>query len=283
MTRVPSSARALAVCLVVAACAAPPAPVPERHRLRVLSANVGNLDGVNHGPCPDQPYEGALCSLTQERSIRARIDALAPDVAVLVEVFDARRCEGAHHDCLAVRSSRVAVRECPPGGTCVPGLDTPAQPAECEGVGTISSVSRAHATIDGRAVTLVVMHPLNASSAQTDRCRAAQDRQGFEVLADGPTLLAGDFNFDPYRLADLWLTGPYWQTQVGEGRRFRAHSLGEEQLPTQTWLDLATLDYVLTDFAHGSCEVLGVTAGTRRLDEPERTMDHRALSCALEW
>jgi hypothetical protein len=293
---------------------------PPAHRLALLEANVGNLPDSTGESCPGEPYEGGICSREQIRVIRARIDALDPDVAILVEVPDLTLCAGhtdgasdftctgwtadqpqtlrrlvgdgytilcdgiAHYDCIAVRST-LPVAECPAGGTCIGQADTPAWPASCaHGVGTISSVSRVHVTLPDGPLLAVIMHPLNASTPETDPCRADEDAQAFDVLAQGGrALLAGDWNFDPYRLPTLWRSGPLFFEHVGEGKRFHANSVDDEANPTPTWVGLATLDYVVTDFAQGGCTVLGETPGTERLDAPVDRMDHRALTCDLAW
>ena len=46
-------------------------------------------------------------------------------------------------------------------------------------------------------------------------------------------------------------------------------------------VDMATLDYVLSDFLQGSCTILGETGDSERLDGALATMDHRGLVCDL--
>lgn len=310
--------RTALIFVTVAACgASEPATTPRPPiLLKVLSANVGNLDEVTGGPCPARPYRGALCSRALERQIRARIDAEAPDVVALMEVLDADLCATAtstnpdfictdaatripyhsvqrmvgpdftivcdaiaHYDCLAVRTSRIAIEACAAGEVCMGGAETPDHPPECATNGSITSVSGVRAKLDGRPLNIVLAHPLNAVSVDDDRCRFAQYRQAFsELPSDGATLIAGDMNNDPYR-DDFFESGRYWHSKVGAGQRFGAHSVTESP-PVPTWGGALTLDYVLSDFADGTCRVLD---GTDRIDGVLGRTDHRALVCNLSW
>jgi hypothetical protein len=63
--------------------------------LRVLHANIGNLDEESHifGACPPgEPYRGGLCSLAQEQVLAKHIAAHRPNIVTLVEVVSAREC-----------------------------------------------------------------------------------------------------------------------------------------------------------------------------------------------
>jgi hypothetical protein len=188
-----------------------------------------------------------------------------------------------HFSCVAVRVGRVAIEECPEASLCLGGSETPPHPEECDVLGGHTSVSRVSASFAGRALNIVAAHPDNALSLQDDPCRFAQYRQVFEGLVDDrPAIVAGDFNLDPYRYPELFPSGIYWREHVGEGQRFQAHNaVGNRPVPT--FLGVATLDYVLSDFAEGECVVLGATPGTERIDEPLNTMDHRAVVCTLVW
>lgn len=288
--------------------------------LRVVEANVGNLDEATGGPCPAAPYHGTPCSMGAERALAAGLAQLNADVVVLLEVLDADlcppsswdggpdlACSGApfrspyqqverlvgpgyvatcdglgHYDCVAVRADAVRINECD-GGTCMGASFTPPQPDACQGVGSISSVSSVHAVVDGRELTVVVAHPLNATSLQTDPCRLAQLEQALEQLpGPGAALIAGDMNIDPYRLWEVFPSANRWHDFVGQGRRFTAHNLDADP-PTPTWGTFATLDYVLTDEMQGSCVVLGNSPGTAPLEGMPTFTDHRALSCTLSW
>jgi hypothetical protein len=291
--------------------------------LSILLANTGNLDEASGGPCPAAPYHGSTCSRTQEAELSATIAALAPDIAVLLEVFDMRDCEtddwvgavdrvctdadttapyqsarrllgdaytiscdaNAHRSCVGARTNRLTMANCEAGALCMAGSTTGDHPIACAGQGAFTSVSRVDlrwAATD-TPFALIAAHPLNATDATGDACRLAQYEQAFSTLpGDTHSLIAGDMNMDPYRFPDLFPSAEYWHTQIGEGARFFAHSV-DESPPTPTWMGLATLDYVLSDFLEGSCTVL---EGDVRLDPVGQSLDHRAVLCAaltLDW
>ncbi len=285
--------------------------------LRVLTANVGHLGELTGVDCPSDPYDGALCSVEVEGAIASALSRLAPDVAFLQEVLDADlcsqdtgadpdlpctgaagrdpyhqvqrllgtgyaiACDGiAHYDCVAVRTGVLETSHCAPGEVCMGGAETPPHPPACDGLGGITSVSAIDATWAGGDLRLVSVHPLNSSQTSTDPCRLAQYEQAFEDLADsGPTLLAGDFNYDPIH-GSGFPSGDYWLTQVGEGLRYTAHN-AQDPDPLPTWLGLGLLDFVISDVFEGGCQVLGESEGTERLDAPHTPMDHRAVVCDL--
>lgn len=270
-----------------------PAPAPD---LLVLVANVGNLDMLEGGPCADWPARGALCTKAHEDAVAEQVRAIRPDVAVLMEVLDPSRCEDGlevcggeasvrrlvgdgytilcdaigGYDCLAVRDD-IPVDGCGRGERCV--AETPPQPDACVGIGDFSSVSRARLVVRGRDLDVVVMHPYQAVNDDEDRCRAAQVQQAFDLAGEGAALLAGDVNYDPYRLGAWFGTGEVWARHVGRGRRFAHHGAGRP-LPETTWLGALTMDHVVSDGLLGTCRVrdLGVEG-----------LDHRALVCPLRW
>ncbi len=290
--------------------------------LTVLSANVGTLDEVFDGPCPSVPYHGSLCSMEVEAVIRARIDAERPDVAVLMEVLDADHCaedswEGdpdlpctgaperepyqqirrivgddytitcdgiAHYDCIAVRADRIEIDPCPAGELCMGLSETPDHPVECGGLGGITSVSKVDARLGELAFSVVAAHPLNAIDHEGDACRLAQYRQAFEELpGDGLAIVAGDMNYDPYRFPDVFASGPYWHSMVGDEARYTAHSVTEDP-PVPTWSEIVTLDYITSDFLDGhDCVVWGESPETEPIDGDLERADHRAVWCEFAW
>ncbi len=289
--------------------------------LRVLTANVGNLDEAEKTTCPTY-HKGSQCELSTEKVIAANIARHAPDVVVLGEVWDTDRCKGkaeknagfvchapnklspvqqarrylgpgytivcdgiAHFDCIGARTSRVTMDPalCAAGKLCLGKSKTPAHPGPCAGIGTITSVSSAGVTVDGLSFTVINGHPLNAINTKGDACRLAQYKQIFEQLAAGKrNLIMGDFNGDPIRFPSVFPSFVYWNTMVGPGKRFRYHSgPAEATPPPPTWMSSVTLDYVLSDFAGGTCHTLGKTADKDRLDHPTYRMDHLGIVCDL--
>ena len=162
--------------------------------------------------------------------------------------------------------------------------DTPDHPPECDGLGGITSVSAVDATADGLAFSVVASHPLNAIDHEGDACRLAQYRQAFEELpGEGAALVAGDMNYDPYRFPDVFASGPYWHSMVGESRRYTAHSVTEDP-PVPTWSEVVTLDYITSDFLAGrECVVWGESPYTEPIDGDLARADHRAVWCSFSW
>jgi hypothetical protein len=289
--------------------------------LNVLSVNVGNLDEVVDKTCGVAPYQGGLCSFAQEEIIAANLARLRPDIAFLTELVDSGRCEpdswegdtdlictgapdrdpkeqvrrlvgddytiscaSTHATCVAVLSERVTLHGCAAGELCLDGNDTAPHPDACGTMGSRTSVSRIDTTVDDVSFALIPVHALNALNQDEDPCRLAQFNLALEdVSISADALIAGDWNMDPYRAPDAFPSGIYWHTQVGPEARFTAHNVpGDGSTPTPTWATAATLDFVLSDFLQGECDVLGETEGTTRIDgEDLATMDHRAVWCAL--
>ena len=289
--------------------------------VRVLTANVGNLDEAEKTTCPAY-HKGSQCELSLEKIIAGNIARHAPDIVVLNEVWDSNLCKGvseknagfvchapdklspaqqarrylgpgytivcdgiAHFDCIGVKTKRVTLdpKLCPAGGLCLGKAETPAHPAACKGMGSITSVSSAGVIVDGLTFTVVNGHPKNAYNNAQDPCRHAQYKQMFETLAAGKrNLLMGDMNGDAIRFPTGFPSFVYWNTQVGAGKRFRYHSgPAEATPPPPTWMNSVTLDYVLSDFAQGVCNTLGKKADKDRLDHPKYRMDHLGIVCNL--
>jgi hypothetical protein len=289
----------------------PPGPLA----LTLLSANVGNafLD------CQDG-YLFKLCEIEVEDALIANIAAHDPDVVIFQEIlppgscdaFDetnaerichpdheaekvpqARRLVGEgytvacdannHYECIALRTGMGTIEGCESGAFCLSGADTPPNPEGCDAGFSVSAVKVE--LEDGRAFTLVNGHP--QSGFEYD-CRAQELElifgQGDDpgLVGEGPALVAGDFNLDPYEHDDVSID--VWEQHVGEGKRFRYHSGPAEREPPYHTVDEVlfhlTLDHVASDFAVGSCKTLGMAEGTERLDGGGGT-DHRALLCAL--
>jgi len=287
--------------------------------VRVLLANVGNLDEGAETGCPST-YRGALCSYAEEAAIADRITELEPDILILEEVFDHGRCPqqteendvdllctgevpdseapysiqrlvgsgytivcdaDSHFSCLAVREDWTIEQCAASEGFCYEDADTAPIPEECGDRASLTTVSRAKIQSEHGDFGVIFAHPLNGT-ATDDACRLAQYEQAFETMAvDEQVLIAGDMNNDPYRFPDLFPSSVYWHEHVGETKRFQAHSV-DGSPPTPTWLDTMTLDYILSDFlAGGSCDIIGV--GSNPLDYPYNRMDHRGVSCTFDW
>jgi hypothetical protein len=290
------------------------APRPAGYALSFLTANIGNtlLD------CEDYAYN--LCEVDVEARIREQIAALRPDVVALQEVLadwqcddideddrnrtchaDARSdepsqvrrllgpdydvtCDGRNgYECYGVHTAFGAIDECA-SGDCV--AQTPDVVDDCDPGFSVSAVDVTVAggdtgergASDDARFTLVNGHP--ASGWETE-CRAAQMEQAF-ALADGPALIGGDMNLDPWRDVDESVL--VWDEHVGEGRRFHYLSGPAEATPPRptnvSVIGESVLDHVVSDAFVGDCSTLGEAPGTTRLDGGAG-MDHRAIFCAL--
>lgn len=298
--------RALAAALLLLALTHA-TPFPPAPALRVLSANVGNMDMLDDGPCAEWPARGALCVSADERAVTANVRRHDADVIALFEVIDPERCAttddpahvcGPHpgedvasvrrivgegytilcdgvggYDCLAVRSAALTVDGCAPNGRCVAA--TPPQPAACVGQADYSSVFAVDSTWNGRAIRWVVAHPYQAITDEEDVCRDAQLRQALiELPGDGDTVIVGDLNIDPHRLWPFYESPATWFAAVGRGKRFRQLH-GGVWWPPPTWNGVLALDHLAVDGLSGGC-----TVGAA-LDDGAGRLDHRPLVCLL--
>lgn len=298
----------VALAFVTAACPAE----PERVAFTFLQANVGN----SFLSC-DEPYLYKLCEQDVETALRDSIAALAPDVVALQEVLPDGFCDTlpepeddprfvCHPDNQSAEPSQARRLLGPDydilcddrrGFECVaarPGvLEGPYQVAppvasdDAETCDPSFSVGAVHVTLPGAAgFTLVNGHP---QSAFIGVCRDKQVQQVFadDGLAQGDTLLSGDWNLDPYRAGDDPSVDT-WVQWVGpdDTTRFRYHSgVAERQPPyaTNVVAGIASvLDHVASTALQGTCTTLGEAPDTTRLDQGVGAgCDHRALWCAL--
>lgn len=209
-------------------------------------------------------------------------------------------------DCLAVRDGRVSIEEAA-GGFALNGLETAPALSGCDAGFTINAADVTSSPA-GAPFRIVFAHPDSAfsSGAAGVECRRRELEQAFALAGEGPAILLGDINLDPYAGG-----GPdvdLWRANVGEGKRFAYHSgiaehdppyptffAGESSnlLPTGERLPVVledpsgvfartTIDHVTSDFLEGSCVTLGEAPGAARLDDgPGGGMDHRGLVCDL--
>lgn len=155
---------------------------------------------------------------------------------------------------------------------------------------------------------MVHVHP----AAFGDACRENQMLGAYERVAevwdepagDRPTMILGDWNFDPDRLGQP-VEELLYSAHVGPQRRLRDHdertaSCGRVKTSPS---DLAAIDRVVTDFGHGFCRVFHESHVSLDGDEPRGRfdaafdafevfpggssdpgrMDHRAVVCDLAW
>lgn len=293
---------ALPTALAVLVAAVPAATARE---LVVVQANVGN---VNVPGCGQHVFK--LCQRPVEERAAEALRALDPDVVAFEEILPPELCEQTPSlnpynlcsapleppsqvvrllgpgydvacdsrygwDCLAVRQGVGAI-----------GADWETRPVleGCEDDGF--TLSAGTVELAGSPVAVAVAHPSSTDAP----CRAEQIRDLFESLpADGPALLLGDWNLDPYREDDESVR--YWKAQVpsvfayASGEDFTSYPGAPSQLdPTGMTMDgdvlvsagpleTRTIDHVLVRDLAGSCEVRRIDGGGG--------MDHRAQVCAI--
>ena len=197
-------------------------------------------------------------------------------------------CESRNRwDCTAVHVEAGYIEGCPLGGHCddVSTSDVPLP--DCDAGFTVSAVT---AVLNGVPIRVINGHP----SGYEEICRAYAVQQIFETVDGRPplandecNLMMGDMNMDPFRQNDS--AAQLWNLYTGtpdSGKPFVYHSGPVEHWPPYDTFYLGpfrrVLDFVVSDFAVGSCEVLGVTSGTERIDGGSGT-DHRSLFCRLRF
>jgi len=282
--------------------------------MRLLQANVGNVAVT----C--LPYKFKLCYAATEQRIAAEIARLDPDVISLQETVSVAQCDAmteidsakvcfashraavesqvrrlvgdaytiacdtrSHHECVAVKRTWGAIDGCRDGELCA--VSETAQPGTgCDAGFSVSAVTiRPVAT---RAFRLVDLHPPSGNAVTCRVDALAKVFEGGTALARGTrSLLAGDFNLDPFAGTDA--SEDYLRSHVGSRTAFHFHSgTTEHQPPYLTavydWpLHSFTYDHVISNFASGTCKTLGHAVASERLDGGSGT-DHRALICDLD-
>ena len=121
------------------------------------------------------------------------------------------------------------------------------------------------------------------------RCRVSQAQQAFGLAVDTPTLLVGDWGFEPGLMFQDRETA-VWEQSVGDGLRFGDHDArgaGGTREPT-TENPRRALAHVVSDFAEGACVVLSAPTidDGFQFDPPEEgtgRVVQFALRCELEW
>jgi endonuclease/exonuclease/phosphatase family metal-dependent hydrolase len=281
----------------------------------VLSANVGNLSLG----CKNVLYK--LCYKDVEERIATNIEYLSPDIIALQEVLAPWMCEEINEksrhkvcsehqpipqirrlvgdgytivcnsrnqfECIAVKEEFGEIIGCPIGEICNDART--AQEIEgCDNGFTISA-----ATIKTRRTStsfdIVNFHPQSTSP----KCREMMistalygSENASPIAHEKNILLLGDFNLDPWRDQDDSVET--WNNFMKNGwsqTKLNYHSgIVENDPPYFTsflFYKPRTLDFVVSNFAEGVCQILGESPNTQRLDGGKGT-DHRALFGVLK-
>jgi endonuclease/exonuclease/phosphatase family metal-dependent hydrolase len=284
--------------------------VHHQNSFSLLSVNVGNTLPL----C--WPYVVKLCRRKVEDRLARNIQSLSPDLVAIQELLPPWLCEkwrlappGSvcsgdntvpqvrrllgddytivcdarnQFEGIAVHTRAGHIEGVEPGALAISDrIDSDG----AEGCRKSVSIMAATVQIKGRAFDVVNAHAENREPA----CRLAAIRQIFEgsgLVRERQALLCGDFNMDPWRENDI--SSRYWHKHVGfnGSSRYVYHSGGAETWPPRPTLRYPflnrTYDHVASNFLSGTCQVLGETPGTGRLDGG-RGCDHRALFGRLRF
>jgi len=276
----------------------------------ILSANVGNLS------IGCRKVLNKLCYKDVEERISTNIKYLSPDIIALQEVLAPWQCKevnGTNKDkvcnetqltpqvrrlvgedyiiacnsrnqfeCIAVKRDFGEIIGCSNEEICNEARTVP-EIKECDNGFTISAV-----TVKAKKMSflfdVINFHPQSTSST----CRAKMintalygNKTYASIIQEKKAILLGDFNLDPWRDNDESVV--VWNTFIKngwDGSKLEYHSeISESNPPYFTsflFYKPRTLDFVVSNFAIGTCSTLGESPNTFRLDGGKGT-DHRAL------
>jgi hypothetical protein len=276
----------------------------------ILSANVGNLSfGCSK-------VLNKLCYKDVEERIATNIKTLSPDIIALQEVLapwqctvfnesnknkvcsepqlvpQVRRLVGEGYtiacnsrnqfECIAVKIGFGEIIGCPAGEICNNARTVP-EIKDCDNGFTISAV-----TVNAKKLSILFdvinFHPQSTNST----CRAKMINTALygneshpSVIQEKKVILVGDFNLDPWRDNDESVNT--WNTFIKNGwgnSKLIYHSGIAESTPPYFTSFLfykpRTLDFVVSNFSNGICNILGESPKTSRLDGGKGN-DHRAI------
>lgn len=223
---------------------------------------TGECDAI-----PSDAHSGFVCDGAREPTVAARLAGAGYTVV----------CHPGKPDkCVAVRDTFARVDGCD-DGLCIEGMGGRA----VDGCGSGSRVARVSLTTPA-GVRLDVVHVHGTSGLEPDdvACRTAWIEQAFEGLdPTRPTLMLGDFNTDPARLAASDESARRLaELAADEGFTF-ATALGVDARPT--YAGFLNIDHVLVRGGQGSCLAAGLDAelpGPLALE----AFDHRPILCGVE-
>lgn len=216
-------------------------------------------------------------------------------------------------ECIGVHVDFGTIPGIAPGGMELFGAETPELPAPscnyaaggcdqnlCDAESTISAIDVD--SFDFGQLRVVHLHP-NASGFTGEgifyvgnTCRTLQTEQAFALATEGvPTLMLGDWNFDPDNTVLYGPEAGVWQEHVGAGRRFTDHgqrdSVGRRIATVGDDPAGVAIDHVITDFADGACHVIRAPRFDDHFDFETLApggaysgrIDHHPVLCDLRW
>ena len=296
-------------------CPPPPETPNQAADVTVLTYNIGNgeIDGVYSLRLKDQAYEDHISERIRstEADIIALQEVLSPTACTSTNeqnpahtcyepdnreapakrilgpnysvVCDANR----HIECVGVHVDFGAIVGVERGGFVLDGAKTAPLPHHgcdyitggCKDSGTNCDEESSISTLvidrpDGTALRVVHVHP----TAVGNICLQEQIQQAFDFTRDEiPTILLGDWNFNPSRAEDTAATALF-SNYVGTQRRFRLHSVRDDECWT------GHIDFVVSDFLVGTCKEWNAPKLDSGFDWSHLIggrADHIAISCPL--
>ena len=278
----------------------------------LLTANLGNY---NHVRCR-LSFNNSLCLQAVQERITENIEKLAPDIVFLQElninnvcqrkiadrkgticedrdVIDQPReilgpdysiaCGGGDKiECFGVHRRVGRIIDCPLGGRCDNLTEINQASSVCQKLLQRSTIVKVKAELGDQRVDLINAHP----TPFVFRCRNETIKTLFEkFVGEEPVLIAGDFNFDPWRDdgGGLNIWQQYVDIEPGKKLVYYLSGPSEHSPPHFTFLwkpRKRTYDHVLTNFSSGECRTLGVEDESERLDGGEG-MDHLGVMCRV--
>lgn len=186
--------------------------------------------------------------------------------------------------CLGVKRTFGTVRGCE-GELCLEGLAG----VKIDGCGSGSRLGRGVIELTaGGTLTVVAVHGTSGISQEDQACRVKQIDQLFVDFGGGgpaasgsPTLILGDFNTDPYRLAPADVSATRWRDFVGPRKTFHFVTQAGDDAPA-SYGGLFNIDHVVSDVLTGSCWIAGVTSAHPDVNDFVY-FDHKPHVCTLEF
>ncbi len=222
------------------------------------------------GDCPTIPeelYPGFVCETWEEGEPTVANLLLGPDWHVVCH-------PGKPDKCIGVRSAFGRLEGCQ-DILCLDGLEG----SSIEGCGR--GARAAGGTIElasGGSLRIVNVHGNSGFGRDETGCRVAQVQQVFAgsdgqpaITRDFPTIVLGDLNTDPGRLAGSDPSAAAWMEEPAEHGFAFISDVGEDAEPSYVLLNI---DHVLARGAEGTCRIGGPVVDATHFD-------HRPIECEL--
>ena len=272
----------------------------------ILSANVGNRNLI----CAKYLFN--LCLKFVEENISSNIKELKPDIVILQELLSNRQINDSsgnsldsslsqvrrilgnqytiicdtrnQYECIGVHIDFGEVMQCKSGDICYTAR-TLEKIEDCDSGFTVSAVTVT--THNGLTFDVVNVHlqsnNTNCQNLMLDNLFSSTENK---ILQGSNIIIAGDFNFDPWRdnggLIVLWnnflING--WKNKK-LSYQSEANINPEEIFTTSIFFFHKTYDFIVSNFSSGKSYILGLSPNTKRLDDGYG-MDHYAIFSIIQ-